>query len=92
MNKEEVKKLALLSRLNVSEGELEALSEDLNNILKFVKEIEGAQVDNGSQEKSEIQNVVREDSDPHESGKWSEKILDSAPKRKGDYIEVKKIM
>ncbi len=37
-------------------------------------------------------NVMREDTNPHESGKFSEAILKNAPSREENYLKVKKIM
>ena len=39
-----------------------------------------------------VLNVMREDKDPHEAGLYTEKILEQAPAREGDYIKVKKIL
>lgn len=37
-------------------------------------------------------NVMREDTEPHESGIYTEKLLSAAPQREGQYIKVKKIL
>ncbi len=37
-------------------------------------------------------NVMREDSNPHESGKYTETLLKAAPQREGQYVKVKKIL
>ena len=39
-----------------------------------------------------VLNVMREDVNPHESGLYTEKILEQAPTREGNYIKVKKIL
>jgi Asp-tRNA(Asn)/Glu-tRNA(Gln) amidotransferase C subunit len=41
---------------------------------------------------SVVKNVMREDGEPHESGKYTEALLKSAPKTADGYIEVKKIL
>ena len=38
------------------------------------------------------ENVMREDGEPHEGGIYTEKMLSQAPKRKGNFLEVKKIL
>ena len=35
---------------------------------------------------------MRVDENPHESGEFSDDLLAEAPKRKGDYVKVKKVM
>jgi hypothetical protein len=35
---------------------------------------------------------MREDGEPHESGIYTQKILEQAPAREKDYIKVKKIL
>ena len=44
MNTDQVKKLAHLARLSVSDTELEALAKEMDNILGFVDEIQQVQI------------------------------------------------
>lgn len=43
-------------------------------------------------EKPALRNVMREDGEPHESGKYTKKIAAQFPAREGDYLEVKQII
>lgn len=97
MNAEEVLKLAKLARIGVSAEEAESLSHEFEAILGYVgqvKEISNLNESNkvNSAENFPLRNVLREDTNPHESGKFSEAILKNAPSREGDYINVKKIL
>jgi len=98
MNAEEVLKLAKLARIEISVEEAENLSHEFEAILNYVgqvKEISGNMVLGEAGQKSEMfphHNVLRGDSNPHESGIYTEKILENAPAREGDYIKVKKIL
>jgi len=92
---DDIKKIATLARLYVEEKELEKLSSDLESILGYVSELESLEIkhQNKSSENSEnLINIMREDSEPHESGKYTESILKQAPRRKENYVVVKKIL
>ncbi len=102
MNAEEVLKLAKLARIGISAEEAESLSHEFEAILGYVgqvKTITSPQplslsrrgVDSRAASGGEV-NVMREDTNPHESGKFSEAILKNAPSREENYLKVKKIM
>ena len=92
IRKEEVKKLAELSRIEVEDRELDALARDIESIVAYVSEItevasEGVEADAGI-----LRNVMREDGEPHESGAYTETLLSAAPHREDKYVRVKKIL
>lgn len=91
MKVEDVKKLAELARIEVSEGETESLTNDISAILDYVKEIENAPKGEGQWE-PENRNVFREDEITNLSGEYTDDILDQAPERSGNYFKVKKIL
>ncbi|MBI5077819.1 MAG: Asp-tRNA(Asn)/Glu-tRNA(Gln) amidotransferase subunit GatC [Candidatus Yonathbacteria bacterium] len=90
----DVEHLAGLARIAVSEDEKKILQHDLEEILAYVSEIkeagQGGRKERGEQ--GELYNVMREDSEPHESGIFTEDILKQAPAREGDRVSVKKIL
>ena len=93
MNKEKVLDLARLARIEIGNEEAESLSHEFDAILKYVGEVKG--ITNNQQPTTNntiVRNVLREDTEPHESGIYTEKILSQAPAREGDYIKVKKIL
>lgn len=91
IDKEEVKKLAHLSRIALSEEDAERHQKEIESILSYISRITEV---NGTQEKraSPLVNVFRDDVNPHESGIHTEAMLSAAPYRSGDYISVKKVI
>lgn len=91
MTHEEIKKLGLLARIEVSDEEASVLAKDMDNILGFLKQIESVDVEDVSPVHRFV-NVVREDTDPYQAGQFSDKILAVAPETQDGFIKVKKIL
>lgn len=95
MDKEKVLKLASLARIKLADNEAENLSHEFESILKYVGEVKEITVADNRQPTTEnfpVRNVMREDGEGHESGIYTEKILNEAPAREGNYVKVKKIL
>jgi aspartyl-tRNA(Asn)/glutamyl-tRNA(Gln) amidotransferase subunit C len=96
MNKDETKKLAELSRIEVSGDELEKIANEIGSILEYVDKIKSADTSDFSAESraenAGVRNVMVEDENPHEPGKNTEKILKEAPNTENGYVKVKKIL
>ncbi len=95
MDKEKVLNLAKLSRIKLSDAEAESLSHEFESILTYVGEVKEVSMTDDTRPTTDdfpIRNVMREDGDGHESGIYTEKILNEAPARSGDYVKVKKIL
>ncbi len=91
----DIEKLAELSRLEIPEEEKAGFQKDLDAILAYVSQIEDANIKTEKMEKSDgalVNNVMREDSTPHETGIFTDDILAEAPSREGNYLKVKKIL
>ena len=87
----DVKTLASLARLEVSDAELKKLEKDISAILGFVETIQKADV--GEPRRAPVlQNVMREDGEPHESGIHTKELLDAAPAHKKGYVAVKQVL
>lgn len=94
MNKGEavdIKGLAKLARLEVSDEELAKLEKEIPDILAFVETIQKADTSTISIT-PELRNVMRADENPHESGMYTEKLLSAAPAREGDKVAVKQVI
>ncbi|HAO64896.1 TPA: Asp-tRNA(Asn)/Glu-tRNA(Gln) amidotransferase subunit GatC [Candidatus Taylorbacteria bacterium] len=94
---EDIQKLAELSRINIAPEEQESLRLQIDSILGYIDQIKKASLVSGEVSKStlaadDIRNVMREDSEPHMSSEFTEKILSAAPAREGNYLKVKKIL
>ena len=94
MKKDEIKHLANLSRLELSEDEIAKYTEEFDEILAYVDKIKDIS-DTGEDLKIEnamTKNVFREDDDIQEGGKFTEAILKEAPDTRDDFVKVKKIL
>jgi len=92
MEDKDIKKLASLARIKISEDEGKGFIKDMESILSYVSEI--GEVDTGgvNPETLELKNVFREDTNPYKEGIFTEDILNEAPKTEKGYIKVKKIL
>ena len=94
MDKEKVLALAKLARISMAESEADNLSHEFGTILNYVGEIkkaEGESVEKKPQNYP-LRNVMREDVITHQSGEYTETILNEAPAREGNYFKVKNIL
>lgn len=89
---EEVKKLASLARISLADGELEKFTKEFDSILAYVGQLEKLELPKAGDAKPPLRNVMREDGEPHESGKYTEKLASAFPERDGDYLAVKQII
>jgi len=87
----DVRALAALARMDVSDEELAKLEKELPAILTFVETIQSVEVGE-MQRAPSLRNVMREDENPHESGIYTEKLLAQAPAEKGGRIVVKQVV
>lgn len=93
MNKKDVEHLANLSRIELSDKEIDKFQEDLGSILDYVEQVKEASASVESiQEVGVVHNVLREDKDPYEKGENREEIIESFPEKEADYLKVKKIL
>jgi len=92
MEIKDVKKLAQLSRINLSDGEAVELGASLDSILHYVDQVKQVSSDTDVEATFYSTNIMREDINPNETGINREKLVNSAPKKEGNYIKVKKIM
>ena len=93
MNKEDIEHLARLSRIAIDDAEAVALATDITSILGYVSEIEAITSNQTIEKKvGVLHNVFREDKNPTEAGTYTEDLLNAAPERVGQYIQVQKII
>lgn len=89
--KVDVKALAQLARLDVSDTELAKLEKEIPAILAFVETIQKASAD-ASIASPILENVMRDDVGAHESGAHTDVLLEAAPAREGDRVVVKQVI
>ncbi len=91
VNKEEIKNLAGLARMKLSEEEVEDFTKELDSILDYVSQIKDATTED-IKEIPVLRNVMREDVPKNADSEYTEDILNNAPAREGNYLKVKKIL
>ena len=87
----DIRALARLARLEVSDEEVATLEKELPSVLEFVEQIQKASSESPPEEHS-LRNVMREDANAHESGLYTKKLLDAAPAQEKDYVAVKQVL
>lgn len=88
---DEVKKLAGLARIDISEKEAEAFANDMEAILEYVDTVKKVAGEKVEQADFTVKNVLREDV-VSESSEYRNDILKNAPRISNDFIEVKKVL
>lgn len=100
---EDVKKLAALARIRVEDSELKKFTGEFDAILAYVGQLEKLELPIGEGTKPALRNVMREDSEPHDAGIFTEKLAAQFPSfaeategkqasEAGVYLEVKQII
>lgn len=93
MNKEDIKKLADLSRLELSDNEVELYQKDFQGILSYINTLNQVTLDkNLDLNRGPNTNYLRDDSLSYQPGEFTDDILNQAPGRKDDYFKVQKIL
>jgi aspartyl-tRNA(Asn)/glutamyl-tRNA(Gln) amidotransferase subunit C len=92
LTREEVKKVASLSRLRMTDEQLDKLSPELNNILGFIEQLSEVDTDNVKP----LANVARKTldlrSDVVSDGDCQDKVLANAPDSVEGYFAVNKVV
>jgi aspartyl-tRNA(Asn)/glutamyl-tRNA(Gln) amidotransferase subunit C len=92
LSREEVKHIAILARLGISEDEIEKFSLQLSNILdnfEVLKQVDTSNLPPTAQS-IDLQNIFR--ADEAESSYPAEEILANAPKQDNNYFKVKAVL
>ena len=87
----DVRALATLARLEVSDEELAKLEKEIPAILAFVETIQKVSAD-AIESKPALKNVMREDANPHEGGMYTDALLKAAPATKDNQIVVRQVI
>ncbi len=90
LSNDDIKHLAQLARISLSQEEEQKLMKDLGGILGYVSEIGKVVTEAGEPSAGELRNVMRED-ESREGGAYTGSILANAPQCEGKYLKVKQI-
>lgn len=94
MNKEEVKKLAVLARIELTDGEIESFTSEISSVLDYVSQIQDI-VGTEDESKKSVgthYNVFRPDEITNQPGEYTDNLLSAMPKKEGRFMVVKKIL
>ena len=92
INKEEVKKVAHLARLELDEHEINNHAEQLKKILEYIKQLQKIDTDGvpSTTRAIEVINVFRKDE--KKNSDCTEELLELGPSREDKYFKVPKII
>ena len=92
INKDEVRKVAHLARLELNEDEINNHAEQLEKILEYIKQLEKIDTNNVpcTTRAIEVTNVFR--TDKKEKSECIEELLELGPSREDKYFKVPKII
>jgi len=88
----DIKKLAELSRLQMTETEMADFAEEFDSILNYVAQVKNVVGELGERTAGELRNVMRGDDKPNVRGAKTEVLTQEFPTREGNYLKVKKIL
>ncbi len=92
ISKDDVKKVAKLARLGITEKEAENFQKELSAVLEYFELIDEADVSNINPTHHSAEGLLREDKVINEKDLVVEKLIESAPEKKERYIKVKAIL
>ena len=89
---QDIDKLAALSRLALTDAEKEKYRGEIDSILGYIDLLKKVSTEKPLPVMSRNKNVMREDTDAHEPGIHTQRLLKLTPKSEGGYVKVKKIL
>ena len=92
IDKNQVKKVAKLSRISLDDKNLESLSNDLVSILKFVEQLNKLDTNNVKPLNSIVDKSLEARKDKVNDGKIKEEILKNSPDKNEDFFIVPKVV
>ena len=92
IEKNQVKKVAKLSRISLDESKVESLSKDLNSIIKFVEQLNKLDTKDTKPLSSVIDKTLEPRNDKVNDGKIKEEILKNSPDKNEDFFIVPKVI
>jgi aspartyl-tRNA(Asn)/glutamyl-tRNA(Gln) amidotransferase subunit C len=93
ITKEEVKHIAKLARLGLSDKEIGEFQKELSKILNYIEKLKEVDISNvkPTSHSIQVENVMREDEEKEKLKTKKEKLLELAPESKNGYLKVKSI-
>jgi aspartyl-tRNA(Asn)/glutamyl-tRNA(Gln) amidotransferase subunit C len=88
---DDIKKLAHLARIEVTEDEMAGYAQDLEAILGYVDQINSVAISDNDGIHAQY-NVARADENPHVPGRYVEALLADAPATQDGFYQTPKIL
>ncbi|MFA6355032.1 MAG: Asp-tRNA(Asn)/Glu-tRNA(Gln) amidotransferase subunit GatC [Candidatus Paceibacterota bacterium] len=95
MELDDIKKLAIMARVDMDEKEMKEIGDSFGPILSYVGQIKdvSASLDTPYEEVAdEPINVMREDIVTNKGGEYTDKILEQMPEKEHGFLKVKQIL
>jgi len=95
MQLEDIKKLAVMARINMDDAEMEEIGGSFDSILSYIGQIEEVSetLDTNYEEApDEPINIFREDVATNMTGKYTDKMLEQMPDQEAEFLKVKQIL
>ena len=92
IEKNQVKKVAKLSRISLDESKVESLSKDLNSIINFVEQLNKLDTKDTKPLSSVIDKTLEPRNDKVNDGQMKEDILKNSPDKNEDFFIVPKVI
>lgn len=92
MNRDDIQKLAELSRLSLTDAQVDEYQKDFEGILGHINTLKDVNITNLEPERQVNTNVMRDDQDAYAPGQFTQDLLSAAPERDADFVKVQKIL
>ncbi|MCE9517549.1 Asp-tRNA(Asn)/Glu-tRNA(Gln) amidotransferase subunit GatC [Candidatus Nomurabacteria bacterium] len=92
MKLEDIKKLAVMARVDMSDEELTEMANDFEPILAYVAQVQEVANLGDIAESHLVQNVMRDDVVTNTPGEYTEKIIKQMPDSQDGFLKVKQIL
>ncbi len=92
MEIKDIKHLATLARIEVSDEEASGLLNDLTATLVYIDQIKEANVPNNEVSAGDNRNVMREDVVSNQPGEYTEMIMNDVSSKQDGFVKVNKIL
>lgn len=94
ISKEEVQHIAKLSRLGLTDQEVEKFRKELSSILDYIEKLKEVDIKDiePTSHSLKVENIIREDKENRKPENRKKKLIHLAPETKDNYLKVKSIL
>ena len=92
LDKSTLERVAFLARIKIDDSEIKKITTELNNIMKWIEELNEVDVENVNPMTGVSNEYLRERDDVVNDGGYSDKIVSNAPEKIDDSFTVPKVI